>query len=57
MDKVGSVVDKMNLKIGSKFLNLLRTKTQPFKRLQCVIFVNNATPTSKRMVWRVTEAP
>jgi len=56
MDNFGSVIDRMNMKLGSKFLNPLRTKTQLLKRLQCVIVVDGATHT-QRMVWRVTEAP
>ena len=28
MDKFGSVVDRMDMKLGSKFLNSLRVKTQ-----------------------------
>jgi hypothetical protein len=56
MDKFGSVIDRMNMKLGSKFLNFLRIKTQVLKRLQCVNVVDGA-PTPKRMVWRVTEAP
>jgi len=56
MDKSGSVVDRMYMKLGIKFLSSLRIKTQLLKRLQCVIIVDGAT-TPKRMVWRVTEAP
>ena len=55
-DKFGSVVDRMNMKLGSKFLNSLSIKIQLLKRLQCVNVVDGA-PTPKRMVWRVTEAP
>jgi len=55
MDKFGSVIDRMNMKLGSKFLNSLRIKTLPFKRLQRVIVVDDA-PTPKRMVWRTTKA-
>jgi hypothetical protein len=43
------------MKLGSKFLNSLRIKTQLIKRPQHVIVVDSA-PTPKRMVWRVTEA-
>jgi hypothetical protein len=43
MDKFGSVVDRMNMKFGSKFLNSLRIKIQLLKRLQCVIVVDGAT--------------
>ena len=56
MDKFDSVIDKMNMKVGSKFLYSLRIKTQLLKRLQRVIVVE-APPTPKGMVWRVTEAP
>ena len=56
MDKSGSVVDRMYMKLGIKFLSSLRIKTQLLKRLQCVIIVDGAT-TPKRMVWRATEAP
>jgi hypothetical protein len=34
MDEFGSVADRMNKKLGSKFLNSLRIKTQFLKRLQ-----------------------
>ena len=54
MDKFGSVVDRMNMKLGSRFLNSLRIKPQLLKRLQRVIVVE-APPTPKGMVWRVTE--
>ena len=40
MDKFGSVIDKMNIKLGSKFLNYLRIKTQLLKQLQRVIVVD-----------------
>ena len=56
MDKFGSVVDRMNMKLGSKFLNSLRIKTQLLKRLQRVIVADGAT-NSQNIVWRVTEAP
>ena len=36
MDEFGSVIDRMNMKLGSKFLNYLRIKTQLLKRLQRV---------------------
>jgi hypothetical protein len=52
----GSVIDRMNMKLGSKFLNSLRIKTLLLKRLQRVFVVDDA-PTPKRMVWRITEAP
>jgi len=56
MIKFGSVIDRMNMKLGSKFLYSLRIKTQLLKRLQRVIVVDIATH-SQRMVWRVLEAP
>jgi len=37
MDKFGSVIDRMNMKLGSKFLHSLRIKTQLLKRLQRVV--------------------
>jgi len=40
MDEFGSVADRMNKKLGSKFLNSLRIKTQFLKRLQRVIVVS-----------------
>ena len=43
MDKFGGVIDRMNMKLGSKFLNSLRIKTQLLKRLQRVIVVDGAT--------------
>ena len=45
MDKFGSgsVIDRMNMKLGSKFLNSLRIKTQLHKRLRRVIVVDSAT--------------
>jgi hypothetical protein len=33
MDKFGSVIDGINMKLGSKFLNSLRIQTQLLKRL------------------------
>jgi hypothetical protein len=33
MHKFGSVIDKMNMKLGSTFLKSLRIKTQLLKRL------------------------
>ena len=56
LDKFGSVIDRMNMKLGSKFLSSLRIKIQLLKRLQRVIVVDGP-PTPKRMVRRVTEAP
>jgi hypothetical protein len=49
MNKVGSVIDRMNMKLGSKYLlrNSLRIKTRLFKRLQLVIVVDGATHSQK----------
>ena len=47
MDKFGSMIDRMNMKLGSKFLNSLRIKTQLLRRLQCVIVVDGATHSQK----------
>jgi len=47
MNKLGSVIDRMNMKLGSKFLNSLRNKTQLLKRLQRVVVVNGATHSQK----------
>jgi hypothetical protein len=35
--RFGSVVDRMNMKLGSKFFNSLRVEFQLISRLQCVI--------------------
>jgi hypothetical protein len=43
MNKFGSVIDRMNMKLGSKFISSLRIKTQLLKRLQRVIVVDGAT--------------
>jgi hypothetical protein len=43
MDKFGSVIDRMNMKLGSKFLTSLRIKIQ----LQHVIIVDGATHSQK----------
>jgi hypothetical protein len=43
MDKFGSVIDRMNMKLGSKFLNSFRIKTQLRKKLQRVFVVDGAT--------------
>ena len=50
MNKFGSVIDRMNVKLGSKFLNSLSIKTQILKRLQHVIVVGATAPTLKRIV-------
>ena len=47
MDKFGGVIDRMNMKLGSKFLNSLRIKTQLLKRLQRVIVVDGAAHLQK----------
>jgi hypothetical protein len=47
MDKFGSVVNRMNMKLGSKFLNSFSIKTQLLKRLQRVIVVDGATLSQK----------
>jgi len=47
MDKFGSTIDRMNMKLGSKFLGSLRVKTQLLKRLQCVIVVDGDTHSQK----------
>ena len=43
----GSVIDRMKMKLGSKFLDSLRIRTQLLIRLQCVIVVNGATHSQK----------
>jgi hypothetical protein len=43
----GSVIDRMNTKLGSKFLNSFRNKTQLLKRLQHAIVVDGATHSQK----------
>jgi hypothetical protein len=43
MNKFGSVIDRMDMKLGSKFSNSLRIKAQLLKRLQRVIVVDSAT--------------
>jgi hypothetical protein len=47
MDKNGSVIGRMYMKLGSKFLNSLRIKTQVLKRHQRVIDVDGATHSQK----------
>ena len=47
MDKFGSVIDRMDMKLGSSFLNSLRIKTQLHKRFQRVIVVDGATHSQK----------
>jgi hypothetical protein len=45
MDRFGSIVDRLCMKLRSRFLSSLRVKTQLLKRLQCVIVVDGTTPT------------
>ena len=52
MDKFGSVVDRMYMKLGSKFLSSLRVKTQLLKRLQCVTVADGATHSQRYGVER-----
>jgi len=47
IDYFGSVVDRMNMKLGIKFLNFLKIKTQLLKRPQSLIVVNSATHSQK----------
>ena len=47
MDKFGSVVDRMYMKLGSRLLSSMRVKTQLLKRFQCVIVVDGATHSQK----------
>jgi len=48
LDKLfGSMIDRTNMKLGSKFLNFMRIKTQLFKRLQHVIVVDGVTYSQK----------
>jgi hypothetical protein len=49
---LGSIIDRMNMKLGSKFLKFLRTKTKLLKRLQCVIVVDGVNHTQKDDVER-----
>jgi hypothetical protein len=44
MDKFGSVIDRMNMKLGSKSLCFSKVKTQ---RLQRETVVGGATPSQK----------
>jgi hypothetical protein len=50
MNKFGSIIDRMNMKLGSKFLIFLRIKTQFLERLQRVIVVDSATHSQKEGV-------
>jgi len=47
MNKFGSVIDRMNMKLGSKFLYSPRIKTELLKRLQRAIIVDSATHSQK----------
>ena len=47
MDEFGSVINRMNMKLGSEFLNSLIFKTQLLKRLQRMIVVDSATYSQK----------
>jgi|AntDeeMetagen134_2_1112570.scaffolds.fasta_scaffold12731_1 hypothetical protein len=47
MDKFGSLIDKINIKLGSNFHSYLRTKTQLLKRLQRMIVVDSTTHSQK----------
>ena len=46
----GSVFDRMNMKLGGKFLNSLRIETQFLERLQSVGVVDGAAHTQKEDV-------
>jgi hypothetical protein len=48
MDKLGSIIHRMNTMLGSKFLNFLRIKTQHLKRLQHVIVVDSSATHSQK---------
>jgi len=52
MEKFGSVIDRMNVKLGSKFLSSLRIKTQLLKRLQRVIVADGVDYSQKDGVER-----
>ena len=47
MDKFGGIIDRMNMKLGSKFLNSLRNKTYLLERLQRAIVVDGVTHSQK----------
>jgi hypothetical protein len=47
MDKFGSVVDRMYMKLWNKLFSFLRIKTQLYKSLQCVIVVDGANRSQK----------
>ena len=50
MSKFGSVIDRMNMRLGSKYLISLKIETQLLERLQRVIVVDSATHSSKRIM-------
>jgi hypothetical protein len=50
MGQFGSVVDRVNIKLGSKFFSYLKIKTQLLKRLQRVIAVDGANHKQKNGV-------
>jgi hypothetical protein len=43
VDKFGSVIGRTNMKLGSKFLNSLRIKTQLLRRLKHGMVADGAT--------------
>ena len=47
MDEFGSNIDRMNMRLGSKFHSFLKIKTQLLERLQRVIIVDGATHSQK----------
>ena len=47
MDKFSSVIDRMNMKLKSKFLYSLKTKTQVLEGFYCVIVVDGANHSQK----------
>jgi hypothetical protein len=47
MNKFGSIIDRMNMQLGSKYLSSLRIKTQFLERLQRVIVADSATHSQK----------
>ena len=64
MDKFGGIIDRMNMKLGSKFLNSLRNKTYLLERLQRAIVVDGAIHSQKDGVegnggsfWRMGQRP
>ena len=50
MDKFCSVIDRIDIKLGSKFLNSYRAKTQLLKGFQRVVVVDSATYSQKDVV-------